>query len=474
MRSCARLKPCTIRWRLGSKAAQAEMPGVLRQLGTRLITEDPTVWRDARNAHAVVVYILSGGEIKVARAVLESGKSARPTGGSSKARSLISKATRKRPRAFSTRSTRARSSRGLAAMWRLRRRLFSLRRPRQSDKPFGHGAGLAPGTLVEDAALRREVFLAEEAGDFDKFITMSDQYFRRFRRSVYADSFHRSFAVSLTRISQNGDDQQLAALCDLLNSLSTHEQLHLYLEVAHYSLFSGKVAAAKWAGEKAADFARMKVRLHRATLYDGAASVLTTDYDHGVSQLKAVKTDHLTRDEGVLDEAALNLAEQIRQWPQGPEIKLANAEDGPIDLTPPPKASEDLPSASTTPRIRAIRRWRRRKRRSPTAIHSCRAMRNEHHRRPLEDFVATAVADELSPARWVRVRPTRRPAREKGFERCLSGLAQNSAAGIKTRASRHSHALRSGLRSGDDGSGGQAQDPAAMPIPILSIRTRPS
>ena len=113
----------------------------------------------------------------------------------------------------------------------------------------------APGTLVEDAALRREVFLAEEAGDFDKFIAMSDQYFRRFRRSVYADSFHRSFAVSLTRISQNGNDQQLAALGDLLNSLSTHEQLHLYLEVAQYSLFNGKVAVAKWAGEKAALFA---------------------------------------------------------------------------------------------------------------------------------------------------------------------------------------------------------------------------
>ncbi len=103
--------------------------------------------------------------------------------------------------------------------------------------------------------------------------------------------------------------------------------------------------------------------------------MLTTDYDHGISQLKVVPTDRLTRDEAILDEAALNLAEQIRQWPQRPGNKTAapqgpasqnpppgaagqnasapqgfadqnaQAPEGPIDLTPPPDAaSTDLPS----------------------------------------------------------------------------------------------------------------------------------
>ena len=49
---------------------------------------------------------------------------ARPTGSSSKARSLILKATRSRPKAFSTRSIRARSNQASAAMWLLRRLLF--------------------------------------------------------------------------------------------------------------------------------------------------------------------------------------------------------------------------------------------------------------------------------------------------------------------------------------------------------------
>ncbi len=333
---------------LGSKASQTEMPVVLRQLGARLMAEDPSVWRDPRNSRAVVVYILSGGEIKVARAVLESGTCSAADrqllegalayleGDKEQAKSLLNPID---PRTLEP---------GVGSHVALAQAaLLADENAAKAMNLLDMARVFAPGTLVEDAALRREVFLAEEAGDFDKFIAMSDQYFRRFRSSVYADSFHRSFAVSLTRISQSGDDQQLAALSDLLNSLSTHEQLHLYLEVAQYSLFNGKVAAAKWAGEKAALFAeKNSAEMHRATLYDGAAAVLTTDYERGVSQLKAVPIDHISRDEAVLDEAALDLAAKIRQWPQGPTNENANVpQDGPVDLTLPPEASKDLPPA---------------------------------------------------------------------------------------------------------------------------------
>lgn len=333
---------------LGSKASQAEMPSVLRQLGARLLAEDPMVWRDPRNAHAVVVYILSGGEIRVARAVLESGKIgaadrqliegvlAYLEGDKDQAKSLLNPID---PRTLEP---------GVGSHVALAQAaLLAEDKPAKAMNLLDMARVFAPGTLVEDAALRREVFLAEETGDFDKFIAMADQYFRRFGRSVYADNFHRSFAVSLTRISQTGDDQQLAALSDLLNGLSAREQLHLYLEVAQYSLLDGKVPVAKWAAEKAALFAQKNsLEMHRAALFDGAASVLTADYDHGVNQLKAVATDHISRDEAVLDEAALNLAERIRQWPQSPADKNAQIpQDGAVDLGPPPDASKELPSA---------------------------------------------------------------------------------------------------------------------------------
>lgn len=343
---------------LGNKSSQAAMPSVLRQLGARLIAEDPSVWRDPRNVKAIIVYILSGGEIRVARAVLRSGKcpaSDKPLlegalayleGNTEEAKNLLGPIdARSLDPALGGHIALAQAA--LAASESTPKAMVLLDVARV----------LAPGTLVEDAALRREVFLAEEAGDFDKFIALSDQYFRRFRQSVYAENFHHSFAISLARLSQSGNSQQLANLSELLNSLNDREQLRIYLQVAQYSILNGKVSVAKWAGTQAVYLAQKEPgELHRAELLDGAASVLTTDYDRGLEELKALSEDHLSHDDAVLKDAALGIATQIRQWPKAPGPNASGPKDanapndasappeGPVDLTPPKDAaSADLP-----------------------------------------------------------------------------------------------------------------------------------
>ncbi|MGB8279244.1 MAG: chemotaxis protein MotC [Methylovirgula sp.] len=306
---------------LGSRAAQTAMPGLLRKLGDRLVAADPSVWRDPRNVRAIVVYILSGGEIRVARKVLESGKCnaaekrliegalAYLEGFEATAKSLLENVD---PRSLEP-AVGSHIALAQAA-------LIAQDNPGKAMSLLDIARILAPGTLVEDAALRREVFLAEEAADFDKFAAMSDQYLRRFRRSVYADSFHRNLSIAIIRLSQSGDAQQLALLSSLLKELSSHEQLRLYLRIAQSSVISGKVSAARWAAEEAAQLApKNGLEAHRATLYDGAASVLTTDYDHGLTELDGLDAAHLPHDDALLKEAALGLAAQIRQWPSTQE-----------------------------------------------------------------------------------------------------------------------------------------------------------
>ncbi len=240
------------RWRWETGRRKRAMPSLLRQLGARLLAEDRSVWRDPRNARAVVVYILSGGEIRVARKVLASGKCtafekrliegalAYLEGDKTEAKGLLENVD---PRSLEP-AIGSHIALAQAA-------LIAEDNPAKAMSLLDTARILAPGTLVEDAALRREVFLAEETADFGKFIAMSDQYLRRFRRSVYAESFRRNFAIAIARLSQSGNAQQLAALASLVNELSSHEQLRLYLHVAQYSVFNGKVTAAKWAAEKA-------------------------------------------------------------------------------------------------------------------------------------------------------------------------------------------------------------------------------
>ena len=184
---------------------------------------------------------------------------------------------------------------------------------------------LAPGTLVEDAALRREIFLAEETANYEKFVDMAEQYLRRFRRSVYAESFRRGFSAAVVRMGVAGKTNQLTQLAGLVNGLSAHEQLRLYLRIAQTAVVGGKIDAARWASEKVAQLApKNSVEAHRALLYDGAAAVLTKDYEHGLAELKSLNAKRLPHADAGLKEAALGVAQGIRRWPQTQEQKDQN------------------------------------------------------------------------------------------------------------------------------------------------------
>ncbi len=303
---------------LGNRAARAEMPQILRRLGDKLIAANPAAWREPRNARAVVVYILSGGEIRVAQKVLVDkncptsekrlieGALAYLEGNKTKAKALLEMVD---PRSLEP-AVGSHIALALAA-------LIAHDEPKKAIKLLDMARVLAPGTLVEDAALRREVFLAEETGDFNKFVDMAGQYLRRFRHSVYAKSFQRGFPAAVEHLALAGNAQQLAELGGLLKGLGAHEELRLFLHVAKSGLVNGKIDVARWASENAVAFAaRDSVAAHRATLYDGATLILTKDYARGLAELESVDVRHLPHDDLMLREAAIGVATAIRQWPK--------------------------------------------------------------------------------------------------------------------------------------------------------------
>ncbi|MGO9135157.1 MAG: hypothetical protein ACLP8A_14090 [Methylovirgula sp.] len=328
---------------LGSRPAQMAMPTVLRQLGARLVAADPSVWHDPRNARAVVIYLLSGGEIRVARKILASntcpaaerqlieGSLAYLEGYKSQARNLLAKV-----------DVRALEPGVGSHIALAQAALAAEEKPEVAIQLLDLARIVAPGTLVEDAALRREVFLAEQTSDFDKFIAMSDQYFRRFKRSVYASAFQRDFGIALTRLSQFAKPEQLAALSALLKELPDAEQLRFYLHVAQVAVVGGKTITARWAAAEAAGLApKSGPDAVRAALYDGVAALLSSEYDRGLAEIKAVDPAHLPHEDTLLRDASLDLAAQIHQWPQQPPV--LPGENTAAQAEPP------MPVASTLP-----------------------------------------------------------------------------------------------------------------------------
>ncbi len=303
---------------LGNRSARAAVSALATDLASRLLSYDPSVWREPRNVRAVVTYVLSGGAPRVAEAVLASGKcppQERPLveaalayseGKAARARSLLANVD---PRTLEP------IVGGHIAL--AQAALVADKNPEKAVALLDVARVLAPGTLVEEAALRREIFLINATGDFDRFISLSGDYIRRFHNSTYADNFREHFADAVARLNIAGDSTELQESDDALSALKPSDQLKIYLMIARGSILMGKIPAAEFAAAKAEALAAPdSTEINRAKLYDGAAEVFTPAYESGEGTLDSLNTGRLSREESTLKDAALSVSQQIHAWPQ--------------------------------------------------------------------------------------------------------------------------------------------------------------
>ena len=166
-----------------------------------------------------------------------------------------------------------------ARIWRwCRPPCSATRTPQRRSSSSTSSRLLAPGTLIEEAALRREVFLLIDKGRVDKAMLLSRQYFRRYRTSSYADNFRQRFADAAIRMAVAGNTKQLSQLDSVLNELPASETRAFYLLVARTALFDGKTLGARFAAKKAVALApKGSAEETRAKLYLAASQVITEE-----------------------------------------------------------------------------------------------------------------------------------------------------------------------------------------------------
>jgi chemotaxis protein MotC len=198
--------------------------------------------------------------------------------------------------------------------------LLEKKEPAQAISYFEDAGLLAPGTIIEEAALRREIALLAAAGDVDRFETLAARYLRRFPSSVYSGGFRHNFALALAANTNVADQGRLARLTSLLGGVGPAERGEVYLTIAGEALRKGKIRLASLAASSAAALSKdgSKEGL-RARLIEGATLIVADDFDKGVEALTAIERGKLgDAEQGLLD-AALSVAGQIRQMPAEPE-----------------------------------------------------------------------------------------------------------------------------------------------------------
>jgi chemotaxis protein MotC len=299
----------------GSSDAHGFQRQFITDIGEKMLAAGDEVWQEPRNGRSAIVYVLSGGDPRVLQKLakmenvpglspnLIKGVLAYSEGRNSEALKLLAEIDH---RAFDTRTG------GHIAL--AKAMVIAPEDAARSLAFLDDARLLCPGTLVEEAALRRQVLLLGSIEDFPRFEKLAFEYLRRFPRSVYARSFSRSFAVAVTSGKIGTDPVLRGRLEERLDELGDDSRRSLYMMLAEEGVTRGRVELTRIAADKIGylvpDGSRDAARLQ---LYKAAALLVTKEYDFAFAKLNTIDRGKLGPSDQRLLESALQLALLVRQ-----------------------------------------------------------------------------------------------------------------------------------------------------------------
>ncbi|WP_018260415.1 chemotaxis protein MotC [Methylobacterium sp. WSM2598] len=316
----------------GGTQAHLAQRQLIAHIEQRLIGLEPETWGKPANVQAAVTFALAGGGPGVLRRVIEAGSLPDSEAPLLQGALAFLEGRERDARTVLTKLDAQTLPASLAGQVALAQSALVVREnPDQALRLLDLARLLAPGTLVEEGALRREVFVLAPAGNIPRFEALSIQYLRRFRHSVYAGNFRQRFAAALTRLRYGDDPVRIGRLEAMLAEIEPEGRGDLYLLVARAAVEQGEMRAAVFAANRAAALVEAgSVRAAQARLYRAAAAIATPDgFDGAYAVLRSLDRAALpSADAGLLD-AALSTAAQIRRdLPPAPATPPEEAADG--------------------------------------------------------------------------------------------------------------------------------------------------
>jgi chemotaxis protein MotC len=168
---------------------------------------------------------------------------------------------------------------------------------------------LGPGTLVEEAALRRSIALAVSHGDAERFMTATEQYARRFLSSPYAAQFAEEFVAGIAKLDGKLD---MARVGNAIDWMSAEQAKSVYLRIARHSAINGNDELLALASQKAREYADMLPGEDpRSELYSSISSVTSETVVEVLARLEELDPSQFTRSDRALLKAAKSVAADV-------------------------------------------------------------------------------------------------------------------------------------------------------------------
>jgi len=211
---------------------------------------------------------------------------------------------------------------------------------------FDQARLLGPGTLIEEAALRRSIILGAERGDAERFLLLSSQYVRRFLRSPYASQFADSFVAGVIQLD---GIVSLDAIDDIVAGMEADQRKVIYLRLARRSAIDGLRELSAFASTRAESSGSSEKPTDdpRTILYASLSSVTSDNVAEVVARLKTIDTSKLSANDRLLLEAVTKVADEVMAAlpePEKPKPEPAKEVAAPLaDAVGEAEAAPDLP-----------------------------------------------------------------------------------------------------------------------------------
>ena len=315
----------------GDRSAYPTEMDVLKTMAQAVSAATPEAWSDKREADALIVYMLSGGALAPAVPLVRDDKPAEPE--RALARGTLAYLTNHEADALELLGAVDLSALDvrIAGPIAFARSVLKARKdPKAAIADLDWARLIAPGGLVEDAALRREIGLLAEAHDAPRVAQLSRQYADRFAASLYAPDFFHDLALTIARTGLAETPANFRLLSAAAACLPPEGQRDFLLTLAHAATVAGQFdAAALAANEALRRAAPGSVAEARGRLYLDAGRIFSGDaYGSALAELRQISIAKLDRSDVALLAAALDVAAQLRVTPSAAAVQSLAPADG--------------------------------------------------------------------------------------------------------------------------------------------------
>ena len=172
----------------------------------------------------------------------------------------------------------------------------------------------APGTLIEEAALRRSLYIAAHKNMVDEALHYAQLYARRFINSPYAGQY-ADLLVDLVLL--NYDKVGHEGLSEILSFMDRPRKREIYLRIARKAAISGLRELAVFSADKAEALLGINDKAPKAMaeLYSGMAKIPTDGVGSVLQSINSLSGAGLSRRDRALREAAKIVASEVVREP---------------------------------------------------------------------------------------------------------------------------------------------------------------